>query len=189
MARATRRGRPLIPPRRRIFLGCEGDSERGYAAFLGQLLQEGGCHVHLDAVPLTGGDPLALVELAGRRIRENERKRSPYSIRAVLLDFDRVSQAPDRHARVEHVAANAGFRLIWQRPCHEALLLRHLAGCRDLQPPTCALAEQELRRHWPEYEKGLSAVRLAARLGTRELRQALEVEHSLAGFLSDLGFR
>jgi hypothetical protein len=178
----------LVPLRRRIFLGCEGDSERGYVALLGQLLQESGCHVHLNSVLLTGGDPLTLVELACRRVQENERKRGPYSICAVLLDFDRVSQAPDRHARVERVAANAGFRLIWQRPCHEALLLRHLHGCRDLQPLTCALAQQELRRQWPGYEKGLSRTRLAARLGLGELRQALEVERDLAGFLSDLGF-
>jgi hypothetical protein len=34
----------------------------------------------------------------------------------------------------------------------------------------------------------MSAVRLAARLGVAELRQALEVEHDLAVFLADLGF-
>jgi hypothetical protein len=189
--RAAARGRPSVPPRLRIFLGCEGESERGYGAFLGQLLQINGCHVHLDTVLLrpNGGDPLALVELACRRVVENERKRGRYAFRAVLLDADRMGQMRVRDVRILPVAAAARLRLIWQRPCHEALLLRHLDGCRDRQPATTALAEQELKRHWPEYEKGMSAVRLAARLGARELRQALEVEHDLAALVSDLGFR
>jgi hypothetical protein len=179
-----------VPRRLRIFFGCEGESERSYGAFLGQELQISGCHVHLDAVLLkTAGDPLALVELARRRVVENERRRGRYAFRAVLLDADRIGQTPVRDARIEPIATAARLRLIWQRPCHEALLLRHLDGCRNRQPPTSALAEQELKRHWPEYEKGQSAVRLRARLGARELRQVLEVEHDLASFLSDLGFR
>ena len=189
--RVAARDRLLVPPRLRIFLGCEGESERGYGAFLGELLQINGCHVHLDTVLLrpTGGDPLALVELARRRVEEIERKRGRYAFRAVLLDADRMGQTRVRDARIEPIATAASLRLIWQRPCHEALLLRHLDGCRDRQPATCALAEQELKRHWPEYEKGMSAMRLARRLGARELRQALEVEHDLAALLSDLRFR
>jgi hypothetical protein len=189
--RMATRDRPLVPPRLRVFLGCEGESERGYGAFLSELLQINGYHVHLDTVLLrpTGGDPLALVELAGRRITENERKRGRYARRAVLLDADRIGQTRVRDARIEAVAAAARLRLIWQRPCHEALLLRHLDGCRDRRPVTSTLAEQELKRRWPEYEKGMSAMRLAARLGAHELRQALEVEPDLASFLSDLGFR
>jgi hypothetical protein len=186
---ATRYRRP-VPPRQRIFLGCEGESERGYGAFLGEILQNDGYHVHVDTVLLkTGGDPLAIVELACHRVVENERKRGRYAIRAVLLDADRLGQTPARDVRIEPIAAAAYLRLIWQRPSHEALLLRHLDGCRDLRPASAALAEQELTRRWPEYEKGMSAARLAARLGVRELRQALEVEHDLAAFLADLGFR
>jgi hypothetical protein len=187
--RVATRDRPSVPPRLRIFFGCEGESERGYAAFLGEILQSNGCHVHLDAVLLTGGDPLALVELARRRIIENERNRGRYAIRAVLLDADRLGQTPARDARIEPIVAAANLRLIWQRPCHEALLLRHLDGCRDRKPANAALAEQELTRHWPDYEKGMSARRLAVRLSARELRQALDVERDLAAFLTDLGFR
>ena len=188
--RAALRDRALVPRRLRIFLGCEGESERSYGAFLGQLLQISGCHVHLDHVLLsTAGDPLALVELARQRVVERERKRGRYAFRAVLLDADRMGQVRVRDDRVEGIATRANLRLIWQRPCHEALLLRHLDGCRDRQPATCVLAERELKRYWPEYEKGLAGVRLAARLADRGLRQALEVEHDLAGFLSDLGFR
>jgi hypothetical protein len=33
-----RRRRLLIPQRRRIFLGCEGESERGYGALIGRFV-------------------------------------------------------------------------------------------------------------------------------------------------------
>jgi hypothetical protein len=48
-----------------------------------------------------GGDPLALVELPRKRIAEGERKsESPYVHRAVLIDADRLGQAPHRDAQV-----------------------------------------------------------------------------------------
>lgn len=55
--------------RRSIFIGCEGESERGYVAFLGRLAEQVGLAVHLDPVVLQpgGGDPLAIVELAVKR--------------------------------------------------------------------------------------------------------------------------
>ena len=111
-----------MPRRLRVFFGCEGESERSYSAFLGQELQIRGCHVHLDAVLLRpAGDPLALVELARRHVVENERKRGRYAFHVVLLDADRIGQTPARDARIEPIATAARLRLIWQRPCHEAL--------------------------------------------------------------------
>jgi transcriptional regulator with XRE-family HTH domain len=56
------------------------------------------------------------------------------------------------------------FHLIWARPCFEALLLRHLPGCQGLRPVTSAHALTDLRRVWPEYEKGMPALRLARKL-------------------------
>ena len=93
--------RPFIRPRRRVFLGCEGESERGYGALLRRLLEVHRQDVHLDVVLLRpgGGDPLALVELARRLIDESERKReAPYSLRAVLLDSDKRGHTPPRDA-------------------------------------------------------------------------------------------
>ena len=97
--------RPFIPQRRRVFLGCEGESERGYGARLGELLQLTGLAVHLDTVLLRpgGGDPLALVELAVQRIRDLESKRGPYAIRAVLLDANGIGQML-RDARMTSIA-------------------------------------------------------------------------------------
>jgi hypothetical protein len=59
-------------------------------------------------------------------------------VRAVLLDTDRRGQAPQRDMRMVELAQRTRLRLIWQEPCHEAFLLRHLEGCqtpgRQVQP-------------------------------------------------------
>jgi hypothetical protein len=65
------------PQRRRIFLGCEGESEQGYGALLGRLLEaiRHDRYLHIVLLRPGGGDPLALVKLALRRIAEEEAKR------------------------------------------------------------------------------------------------------------------
>jgi hypothetical protein len=76
--------RPFIPQRRRVFFGCEGDSERGYGGLIGRLLEEQRRDIHLDVTLLKpgGGDPLALVERAIKYIRDSERKwEAPYALR------------------------------------------------------------------------------------------------------------
>ena len=186
-----RRRRLLIPQRRRIFLGCEGESERGYGALIGRLLESQRRDVHLQVVLLKpgGGDPLALIEQARKRILEGDRKsESPYVHRAALIDGDRLGQAPLRDAQIAPIAQAARIRVIWQTPCHEALLLRHLDGCQQLRPPTSPQALAELRQRWPEYVKGMPAFRLADRIDDAAIRRALQVETELAGFLADLGY-
>jgi RloB-like protein len=183
--------RAFIPHRRRVFLGCEGESERDYGALLGRLVETQRRDVYLDVVLLKpgGGDPLAIVERALVHIDASHRKRGArYVICALLLDGDRRGQAPDRDAQMEKLAADAKLRLIWQNPCHEALPLRHFEGCQHLRPPTSERAIAELRRRWPQYNKGMSAKRLAEQIGESDVRRVLEVELELASFLSDIGF-
>jgi hypothetical protein len=186
-----RRRRPTIPQRRRIFLGCEGESERGYGALISRLLETQRRDVHLQVVLLKpgGGDPLALIERADKLILAGERKsESPYLHRAVLIDDDRLGQAPARDAQIASIAQSARIRVIWQRPCHEALLLRHLDGCQHLRPPTSSHALAELRQRWPEYVKGMPALRLADRIDASAIRRVFAVEAELAAFLSELGY-
>ncbi len=187
----TRRRRLLIQQRRRIFLGCEGESERGYGALIGRLLESRRRDMHLHVVLLKpgGGDPLALIELARKRISEGERKsESPYVHRAVLIDADRLGQARLRDAQIAAIAQAARIRIIWQRPCHEALLLRHLEGCAQLQPATPQQALTELHRRWPEYVKGIPALRLADQIDDEAILRVRAVEAELAGFLADIGY-
>lgn len=184
------RRRPFIPQRKPIFVGCEGESERSYIALLGRLAEQNGLAVHLDPIVLQpgGGDSLALIERAAQRLAEKKRKRgSPYNANFVLLDRDRHGQNQARDARLLVVAADSDLRLIWQRPCHEALLLRHLEDCATLRPPSTALALDQLSQSWPEYRKASDSGLLARRLDLPAIARAAEVEPELASLLTTIG--
>lgn len=185
-----RRPRRIILQRRRLFIGCEGESEQSYVALLTRLAEALGLAVHLDAVLLQpgGGDPLAIVERAGLRVGEREAKRAePYEHRFVLLDDDKRGQAPQRDERIGGIAAQAQLHLVWQQPCHEALLLRHLNGCAALRPATTQAAGQQLVQRWPTYTKATPAARLAERLDHPALVRAADVEPDLAVLLAAIG--
>jgi hypothetical protein len=185
-----RRPRRTIPQRRRLFVGCEGESERAYTALLARLVEEERLAVHLDAVLLQpgGGDPLAIVERAAARVAERESRRGdPYERRFVILDDDKLGQTPQRDQRIAGVAADAGLQIIWQSPCHEAVLLRHLDGCTQLRPPTTAVAGQQLVAQWPAYHKAMPAARLAERLDRAALARAAAAEVALAELLQVIG--
>jgi hypothetical protein len=186
-----RRRRIFIPQRRRVYLGCEGESERGYGALVSRLLENRrrDVYVHVDLLRPGGGDPLALIELARRRIIEGERKsESAYVHRAVLIDADRLGQAALRDGQIAPIAQAARIDVIWQRPCHEALLLRHLQGCQHLRPPTPAQALAELQQRWPGYVKGMPALRLGDQIDHAALQRVLEAEAELAAFLANIGY-
>lgn len=181
-----RRRRPYIPQRRRIFLGCEGLSEHGYATLLARMAREhDGIHVHIHVEQLQpgAGDPVALMARAEQMILQNERVRERFEIKAILLDR--------ADARINAVAEERGVRIgiqhiIWQAPDHEALLLRHLPGCQNLRPPAGA-SMAELRRHWADYEKGRTAQQLRERIEIEQIRQACTVEERLRAFLAAVG--
>jgi len=182
-----RRRRPRRPPRARYFVGCEGESEQGYAALLQRLADQAGLWIHLDALVLQpgGGDPCAIIELAADRARRRERQHGrAYAHRIVLLDADKRGLQPDRDARGLNAAAAAGLTLIWQEPCHEALLLRHLEQCSQLRPPLSADALQQLTNRWPGYQKPMSAAKLAERIDTHALGRISQVEPGLGAFLA-----
>lgn len=184
------RQRPNIRQRKPIFVGCEGESERGYIALLGRLAEAEGLAIHLDPVLLKpgGGDPCGLIELAARKLAEKVRARGiQYHAKLVLLDQDLVGKVPGRDARGIQIAVEAGLQLIWQSPCHEAVLLRHLEHCQALRPPTTPLAEAQLRQRWPAYEKGMAAAQLAVRLDLASVQRAALVEPALANLLQIIG--
>ena len=94
--------RATIPQRRRIFLGCEGESEQGYGALLSRLVEERGLHLAIHSVLLRpgGGDPFDLVTLAVELNERDERRRGRYSVKAVLLDRDKLGVSPQRDRRM-----------------------------------------------------------------------------------------
>lgn len=185
-----RRRRPFIPQRRRIFLGCEGASERAYAALLQSLIDERRRDIHIDAVLLQpgAGDPLALVLRASQHIEADRRRRGfGYARHALLLDADRLGQSPDRDAEARRRAAGHDIHFVWQSPCHEALLLRHIEGCERLKLASADQAVAELKRRWPGYEKAMPAMQLRHRFSWPDVARASRHDEGLRLFLLSLG--
>ena len=183
------RRRPFLPQRVPIFVGCEGESERGYVAFLGRLAEQAGLAVHLDSLVLQpgGGDPLAIVELAVKRLSQARRKQTVYAAKFVMLDRDKWGQVPARDTQVAGVAVNAGLSLIWQDPCHEAVLLRHLEGCDTRRPPNTTIAQADLRQRWAGYSKPMDGAGLSRQLDHAAVLRATAVEPELALMVQTIG--
>jgi hypothetical protein len=184
-----RRGIRTIAPRSRVFFGCEGEGEQGYGALLQRIANDHRSpNVYLDLQVVKGGDPLAIVEAAVQKEQEQARKHGSFAVRVIFLDRDKVGGAQIRDAKIPARVAAASFHLVWQRPCFEALLLRHLPNCQALRPPTTALSQVAIQQQWPQYRKPMSQLQLAARIGANEIRSAATVEPDLATFLTLIGF-
>lgn len=179
------RRRPIRVPKKPIFLGCEGDSEVAYGQVLNDLLRSSDVpvHLHVEALARGAGDPLARVRRALQRIAELENRRSRFRLAAILLDFDQAERDPARADRAKRLATQNNLALIWQHPCHEALLLRHMPDCSNHRPLDCRVAQQQLERVWPEYKKAMPRALLARRIDLDAVRQAAGVEPELRVFL------
>lgn len=173
--------------RRRFFVGCEGASERGYAAFLQRLADESGLPVHLDIRRYHGGDPLAIVQAAVRELATRRIRRGEYAGQAIFLDADRRADAPDRTLLADRLILENGFQTIWSQPVFESLLLKHIRGCEQLQPATSALALRQLQGQWPEYRKGMAARELRARLDRAAVERAAATVPQLRRLLDLIG--
>ena len=175
------------PQRRRIFVGCEGESEVGYAAFIGLLAEEARLGLHLDIRKCRGGDPLAIVNTAVEDLRRRRNRHSAYAVQAIFLDADRRDDAPDRTARADRLIEEHGFHAIWAEPAFEALLLKHVSGRERLQPATTAMALRELQYCWPGYRKGMAAGELRNEFDRAAVARAAAVVPALGAFLELLG--
>jgi hypothetical protein len=145
-------------------------------------------HIFLDLQVLRGGDPLAVVEAARQKEREQSSKHGEFAFRAIFLDRDRLGQSPARDDQIPAITAAGDFLLIWQRPCFEGFLLRHLPGCEAHQPATSALANAAIRRQWPDYRKPMPQRRLATRIQYDDIRAVAAVEPDLHAFLTAICF-
>jgi RloB-like protein len=182
------RPRHLRPQRRRIFVGCEGLSEVGYISLIRQFADVRQLPIHIQIINLApAGDPLSRVEQALKHIAKLERNREKFSGRYLILDDDQIAQQPARAATAIGLAGQHFLSLIWQTPCHEALLLRHFDGHSNDRPPTTILAGQQLRAVWPEYGKGMDRQRLSQSIDMPSVIRAAGVEAGLLQFFDDIG--
>jgi hypothetical protein len=178
------RRRPVILQRVPIFFGCEGESEQAYGQVLNDLLREANRPFHLEVVNLNpgAGDPIARLRRAEQEIARRRLRRAEFRLKVVLMDSDQVAADARRRQQAEQLARDFDIRIIWQEPCHEAILLRHLDGFDRNRPPTSADAEAALRGAWPDYRKPMTKVQLARRIVLDAVRRAAAVEPSLSEF-------
>lgn len=184
-----RRRPPYIEQRRPVYIGCEGASEVSYAGFLQDLLHVAALPVHLMVRELGpgAGDPLTRVEMAVRHLTQLRRTRAAPAERFVLLDFDQAERDPQRADRAQKLAKAHNITILWQRPCFEAVLLRHVDGRSTHRPSDALGAEKALLKEWPEYAKPMTRVALAKRLDLAAVLRAAVVEPELEVLLRCLG--
>lgn len=183
----TRR-KPYVVQRMPIFVGCEGESEAGYAGLLDLIAKAAELPVHLHIERLApAGDPLARVERAINKMGRMQGRREPFKHRFILLDTDQNRLAPERAAQARRLARNEGIKLVWQEPCFEALLLRHFPGCAAHRPVDNIGTMQALEREWPNYAKPQGRTDLARRIDREAILRAASVEPDLADMLRVIG--
>lgn len=131
---------------------------------------------------------MALMKLAAKHIKQASRDGVPYAAKFVLLDSDKLGISPKNDQSCMALAAACGATLIWQETAHEALLLRHLPNSAALRPPTTAVAYQQLKARWAEYEKPMTADLLGRRIDGAGILRASKVEPNLEAMLATIDF-
>lgn len=181
--------RSSIPQRRPIYIGCEGESEQGYASFLQDLGRDASLSVHLviDVLSPGAGDPLSRVEMAIRRLARLRQTRGAPPERFVLLDTDQIELDRDRAERARHLAEQNNIKIVWQEPCFEAVLLRHFPGRAANRPLDGQTAQRALEREWPGYTKPPARADLTRRIDIEAVRRACAVEPDLHAMLQCIG--
>lgn len=180
---------PHIKLRRPIYIGCEGASEVGYAGFLQDLIRDANLavHLHVDELGPGTGDPLSRIEMAVLRLKQLQMKRSAPAERFALLDLDQAERDLQRAERARKLAVENGIVILWQRPCFEALLLRHIAGRTANRPPDTPRAIVALKKEWPDYIKPITRADLARRIDRADVLRAATVEVELEALLHCIG--
>ena len=181
--------RSSIPQRRPIYIGCEGESEQGYASFLQGLVREAGLSVHLviDVLSPGAGDPLSRVEMAVRKLAQLRKTRAAPAERFVLLDTDQTELDRDRAERARRLAIQNDIQIVWQDPCFEGVLLRHFDGRAANRPLDNQTAQRALVREWPGYAKPATRADLTRRIDIEAARRACDVEPELRAMLQCIG--
>lgn len=128
---------------------------------------------------MQGGDPLDLVEQAISKLASIEKYRGRFSIKGLLLDNDLIGQNQVRDDRAIRLAYEKGIRLIWQKPTHEAFLLRHFPKGQT---------GRQLEKVWPNYKKRMDATYYEKVLTLDHLARARGAEQELNAFLTAMGW-
>ncbi len=176
--------------RKRIFLGCEGESERSYGALIQSFAEEENLNIHIERCVLSGGDPKKLVYKTINVLKNKKPKlNNDYIAKFVLMDTDRFES--NTEFEITELAENHNITLLKQKICFESVLIRHFEPHLDDKPSSSSDALQKLKKIWPEYEKGLSADELNKRIAFKNIKYAAKSKYNngLKILLKSCGFK
>jgi len=134
-------------------------------------------------------DHLALEGTVRLRLKLLQKQRGAPVGRFALLDSDQTERDPQRAKRARKLAADNRIMILWQRPCFEAMLLRHLASKVANRPLNTPRAVKALEKEWPEYKKPMTRAKLALRIDRDAVLRAAGVEADLQALLLYIGLR
>ena len=179
------RRRRSVKPRRVIFIGVEGESDRAFVRFLQRCCEREGRRLHLIVKRGGGGDSVSVVEEAGRHLARHSAKRDIRD-KLVLLDQDRIPQDLKAGRDAQAEAAGWNLKILFQDPNLEGLLFRLHQG-HERRSITAGDAMTELRKVWPEYRKPPTADQLSGRFTLSDVRRAAQHDKELCQLLEILG--
>ena len=177
--------RRLVPQRKVIFIGTEGDSDRAFAQLLQRCCDQEHLRIHLKIKPASGGDSVAVVEDIGRWLARNDSGKD-YRARLVLLDRDRIEQDLRAGRDAQAAATRLKLELVFQDPNLEGLLLRLHPG-RERRNIVAHKAISELQKVWPAYKKPPTAEQLRQRFTLADVRRAAGHDQHLRQLLEVIG--
>ncbi len=173
--------------RRRFFVACEGQSESGYASLINKFADEAGLSVYFDIQNCRGGDPLVIVNRAITNLHQRRKLRGGFEGHVILLDADRRDESTEKSRQADRLLEQHEFHAIWSYPNFEATLLLHMPDSGNLTPSTSTQSIRELKKHWPDYGKGMAASDLRTNIDRDGVERAAQNLPELKAFLVDIG--
>ncbi len=177
--------RRLVPQKKPIFIGTEGESDRAFAQLLQRWCDQEHLRIYLKIKPASGGDSVTIVEDIGRWLAKNDSGKN-YQARLVLLDRDRIEQDLRAGRDAQAAATRLKLELVFQDPNLEGLLLRLHPG-RERRNIAAHRAISELQKVWPTYKKPPTADLLQQRFTLNDVRRAAVHDQHLQKLLEVIG--
>ena len=168
-----------VEPRRVIFIGVEGPSDRAFVRFLGKCCDCQGLHLHLEVKPAKGGASVVVVQAAASYAS----RRPSFVPRLVLLDEDRIHAIWSRcrsHRVHKRVRLNLAKPESGRTSPEAALWLRASAH-------SSARRDEGVAEGLAAYSKSLTAAQLDQRFGLSDVLRAAEYDGHLRKLLEMLG--
>ena len=163
------RRRSVRRPRKRVFVGTEGQSEAAFSAFLEMLCNENNLNLHLE---IDGGSGDATISMFKESLKRRKIGKGDGTYVASLCIMDRHEFDHDaRRQEIRTQTNTEDLDLILLAPNFEGLLLRFFAG-NETRQFSAGIAKTELLKLWPDYQKPPLAKELKERFSLADLCRA-----------------